>query len=381
MRLLPSPRLAEDAGFMCPGPQTATVVWSIVGRGTHDDVAYAVTVDEGGKVYVAGKSASPTRMLPAATLTRAHSGPAGTNDVFVARVNPGTGGVEKSLYLGAQGNDEGRALALKGTSLFVGGTTHSAGFPLETAPGVSVSNAFVVTLERSSFALQGTSLLGGLEGNDEGLALAIDRSSAAAGRNFVYLGGRTTSRNDFPLVDAFDRTFGVGPSEGFVARVEVGASAASWSSLVGGEAEDAVLALNSERPGRLLVGGLTHSPDLAGVPDGGKGPAGGSDLFLMSVDTNAPTQDAGTDAGEDGGKDAGEDGGKDAGEDGKDAGEDGKDAGEDGGTDGGTPVLMSPLGWSCGASGTRGGPGVLTLGTLAGLALLACRRKRVGRSG
>jgi len=374
-RLLPAP---VDAGIKCPGaPSAATLEWSIVGRGTHDDVSYAVTVDEAGKVYVAGKSASAIRMLPAGSITRPHAGDAGNDDVFVARVDPDAGTVEKSLYLGGLGNEEGRAIALKGpssTSLFVGGTTRSAGFPLITGSGVSMSDAFVVALDKDTFGLTGSSTFGGAEGDDEGLALAVDRSATAAGKNIVYLGGRTTSVNDFPFVAAFDTRFGAGPTEGFVARLEVDAGAPSWSTLVGGEADDAVLALSNEPLGRLLVGGTTTSSDLAPGTSDGRPPGGGSDLFLLQVDLTAdggtkPGEDAGTDAGEDAGTDAGLDGGTQPGE----------DAGTDGGVDAGP--LRSPLGWSCGAGGTSGGPGALSLGILAGLALLARRRTRADRPG
>ncbi|HYO67054.1 MAG TPA: hypothetical protein VEU33_13325 [Archangium sp.] len=337
------------------GSIATTVEWSTVGRGAQDEVLYSVVVDEVGRVYVTGSSASPG-LLPGSP--RPHAGPAGTDDVFVARLNPADGSVDRSLYLGGQGKDEGRALALKGagnTSLYVAGTTRSANFPLDAGAATSVSEAFVVTLDRESFGLKGVRVVGGAAVNDEGLALAVDRSAAT---DIVFLGGRTAAPGDFPLVQPFDRFYG-GPTEGFVARLEVDAGASlSWSSLVGGSGDDAVLALNSERPGRLLVGGNTNSDDL-GIPGYSTIPRGGTDLFLMQLDPDAspgpgPVTDAGVDAGTDAGVDAGTDAGVDA----------------------GPSVPMAPLGWSCGAGGTRGGPGLLSLGTLAGLALLACRRKR-----
>ncbi|MFE8605738.1 DUF7948 domain-containing protein [Archangium violaceum] len=356
---------------VCPGdPFAATLEWSTLGHGVNDDVIYGVTVDEAGRVYVVGKTAHPG-LLPASAGT--HSGPAGTDDVFVARLNPADGGLEKGIYLGGQGNDEGRALALKGTgdtNLFVAGTTRSTGFPLSTSAATSVSDAFVVMLDRESFGLKSVHVVGGLSGNDEGLAVAVDRSAAAAGLNRVYLGGRTASESDFPSVQAFDRSFG-GFTEGFVARLDVDAGTPLWSSLVGGRGEDVVLALNSERPGRLFVGGTTSSDDLVpvGTPGYTKTPPGQTDLFLMEVDPDAPTPGPGpgTDAGADAGTDAGTDAGEDA----------GTDAGEDAGQGGAPPVPMSPLGWSCGASGGSGGTPALVLGTLAALALLAARRGRM----
>jgi hypothetical protein len=369
-----SPAASNDGG-----PNVATLNWSNVMRGANADVAYAVTVGEGGKVYVTGKTAS-TGLLT--SVTRAHAGPEGTNDVFVARLTPEDGGVEVATYLGGVGDDQGRALALKGVSnstLFVGGTTRSDGFPSATGASLSQSNAFVVTLDRGTLALKGASLLGG-SGDEEGLTLAVDRSAAAT-RDIVYLGGKTSSRTDFPRKDAFDPAFGDGLTEGFVALMEVDAGIPLlWSSLVGGGGEDEVLALRSDLPGRLFVGGTTTSDDLVplGTPGYSKNPFGQKDLFLMRVDPDVVTPDAGTGPGTDAGVDAGNGGG------GTDAGVDaGNGGGEPSRPDGGTGTEvepLSPLGWSCGASSSSGGSGTLALGSLVGLVLLACRRRGVTRS-
>jgi hypothetical protein len=356
------------------GSPVATVDWSNVLRGAQADVAYAVTVGEGGKVYVTGKTAS-TALLTAAR--RTHAGPDGTDDVFIARLNPADGGVEASTYLGGGGNDEGRALVLKGASnstLFVGGTTRSEGFPNTMGASLSQSEAFVATLDRTSFDLKGVSLVGG-SGDEEGLTLAVDRTATAT-RNIVYVGGKTSSRTDFPLKDAFDTEFGDGPNEGFLARVEVDAGTALlWSSLLGGGGEDEVIAVRSDLPRALFVGGTTSSDDLAplGTPGHNRSYVGGKELFLMKVDPTSPVADAGVDAGTDAGTTPSDGGG---GTPDVDAGDDGgvqvPPDGGDGGT-GSTGEPVSPLGWSCGASGA--GEGSLALGTLVALVLLMARRK------
>ena len=371
-RLTPA---APDAG----GVPVATLDWSNVMRGAQADVAQGVTVGEGGKVYVVGKTGSRALLT---SVKRAHAGPEGTDDVFVARLNPADGGVEASTYLGGLGNDHGRALLLKGASsstLFVGGTTWTEGFPNAMGASLSKSNAFVATLDRNSFDLKGASVLGGSE-NDEGLTLAVDRSAAAANLDIVYVGGKTLSRTDFPLKDAFDTAFGEGPLEGFVARVEVDAGTPLlWSSFLGGGGEDEVLALRNDLPAALFVGGTTSSDDLAplGTPGHNNTYLGHKELFLMRVDPSAPTPDAGTNPEPDAGTNPGN---GDGGTPGEDAGTDGGEQVPPDGGDGGSGTQVepaSPLGWSCGASGSSGGTGALALGALAVLALLAARRKPV----
>jgi hypothetical protein len=239
-----------------------------------------------------------------------------------------------------------------------------------------------VDLQRETFLPQGTLVLGG-DADEVGRTVTLSN-------NEIYLGGTTFSLN-FPVDGGVDTDFGTGAKEGFVARI-VRMSGTStpvmqWSSLVGGSGEDEVIALQGDSQGRLFIGGNTTSLDLVPpeVPSSslpGTRPAGeAGGLFLMLVDPNAPSPDAG--AGADAGVDAGMDAGVGAGMDaGVDAGMDdaGTDAGVDAGVDAGTPGQQSPLGWSCGASDSSGGPGALVLGSLVGLVLLASRRQRTTRS-
>ncbi|HEX8818894.1 MAG TPA: MYXO-CTERM sorting domain-containing protein, partial [Archangium sp.] len=171
----------------------------------------------------------------------------------------------------------------------------------------------------------------------------------------VYLGGYTTSsglRADGGFDTALEDN---SQGDGFVARMRLEPEPAfEWFSYVGGSGKDGVLTLHVDHrdPNRLYIGGDTTSQDLRYADAGFDTSANGAfrnNMFLMAVDLNATP---------------------------------GGGATPDGGG-GGTNLEMeplSPLGWSCGASGTSGGAGAFALGTLAGLGLLVFRRKRTLRS-
>jgi hypothetical protein len=334
-----------------PGADGGTLSWSRVMRGANDDYAHAIAVGPSGQVFVTGSSDSSDLFSPVSPVL----GRAGAFDAFVVSLEPADGGITRATYLGGTNVDDGRALVLKGggdPNLFVAGTTRSAGFPRGTDFSPRGADAFVVALNRNTFALTGWRVLGGPD-DDEGRSLALDTSAAAAGRSLVYVGGRSKSRDGgFPLKDAFDTNFG-GEWEGFVAHVEVAAgSPVLWSSWVGGSGSEEVTALWSDEQGRLLLGGATSSTDLVppGVPGfdpSHNGPLdGGNDLYLMRVGP----PDAGTPVTEN-----------------PDAGVEPEVPEE--------PEEKGLLGWSCGASATGGAPLVLALGALAGLALRSSRRE------
>ena len=165
-----------------------------------------------------------------------------------------------STYLGGNGLDEGRAIAVDDAGdAYVTGYTTSTNFP--TTPGAfqtepaGNANVFVAKLNDTGTALVYATYLGG-QGADEGWGIAVD----AAGNAFVT--GDTTSR-DFPTTPgAFQRQPGGGVSNAFVAKLNATGSALVYATYLGGSRDDhgRGIALNSA--GQALVAGYTASPDF-----------------------------------------------------------------------------------------------------------------------
>lgn len=332
------------------------VGWFMMGSG-ETDVARAVSLGAGG-VFVAGTTNSSD--LGKNIAITQHNTQAGGVDAFVARFNLDDRLLPDWLtFVGGSSNDEGRALVLDevGNRCLVAGTTESSSIA-GTVKDSLAKKVFVSNLVDSLGSVESTVWLeGALE--SEGVALALDKD-----RN-VYVAARAAP--GFVPTGGFDST-AQGPTESFVARVEFNPMpSVPWSSFVGGGGIDEIFAMQIDGRNHLLMGGSTTSTDLRYADAGYDLSHDGKSLemFLLSVDLDASTpQDAGTDGGTaDGGGGVADAGPPDAGGD--------ADAGTGGPPDAGTQ-LVSPVGWSCAAGG---GPGLLALGALAGLALGASRRR------
>ncbi|WNG54878.1 hypothetical protein F0U59_08925 [Archangium gephyra] len=352
--------------FMVPltpkGPDTPAlgVGFLLMGSGSIDSARSVVANDEG--IFIAGTSNSPD--FPKGLFTGMVPSQSGERDAFVLKVRPTSGIPEWGAFLGGLGNDEGRALVCRSggeAQCVVAGTTDSETFAGESSD-VPSNGVFVVSLESTSGSLGNPLRLQGAS-SSEGIALALDKNQR------VYVAGRAAP--GFSVDGGFDVSRD-GGTEAFIARVQLEPTLeVPWSSYLGGGGEDEIFALKIDPQNRLFIGGATTSTDLRYADEGydlnhdGKS----KEMFLLAVDLDAADVPGG--GGSDGG---GSDGGGSDGGMPDGGGSDGGEGGEEdaGQPDAGTP-RESPLGWSCSAGG---GPGVLALGVLIGVALQASRRRR-----
>jgi len=189
-----------------------------------------------------------------------------------------------SSFLGGSDWDAGHAIELgPDGSIFVAGRTVSTDFP--TTPGVfdsrvSQIDAFVAKMDADGAGLIYAVFLGG-SGFDAAYGLALDGDLA-------YVTGETLS-SDFPTsATAFDDTCGSdgdcdpageGPySDAFLALINEDGSRLSYSTYLGGEAEDSGYDVAVDDQHAFLTG-ITHSPDFPA-----EGYQGGGDAFVVSFD-------------------------------------------------------------------------------------------------
>jgi hypothetical protein len=112
---------------------------------------------------------------------------------------------------------------------------------------------------------------------DIGNAIAVD------GSGNVFVAGETGSMN-FPVRDAFQRTYGGGISDAFVTAIAGDGSALLYSTYLGGSGEDRAYGLAVDAYGSVSVTGRTDSPDFPTVaPLQGTYGGGISDAFLATV--------------------------------------------------------------------------------------------------
>lgn len=357
------PVITDSEGFISllalQGNNPPRVEWTrlISGSGTADEArGVAVLPGETPTVFIAGTTNSADLLSGVAQRNDFDGG----EDGYLAKFDFARREPVALHFLGGRGTDNLFAVVAdpSNNQVVVAGGTTSADFMGTSVPdGGVAAGLFVARFDQDVQWLKTVRIPGTLATDRGGLTLGENRS--------VYVGGSANSQA-VPLVNEFDKIL-AGATEGYVAQVQFeSAPSITWASFVGGNSsDDHVLALLAEPRGSLLIGGSSASTDLMLYSGTGhdRTQANGNDMFLLAV-AEQSLSDAGV---------------LDGGAPRQDAGEPQTDAGTagDGGTGGEEdPRLESPLGWSCGASTTGGGPGALALGTLAALVLLASRRER-----
>jgi len=189
---------------------TALVYSSYLG-GEKTDVGWVVDIGPGKRAYIAGYTASVN--FP--TLNPYQASFVDDFDIFAVSVSSSGRSLLYSTYLGGDGTDYGKALAVDSSGrAYIGGYSYSSDFPtVEPYQSSRAGNwdAVVANLSASGNLLIYSTFLGGSAG-DMAFGLALDDE----GR--VYLGGRTKSE-DFPVKDPCQGTLS-GEYDVFVSRLE-----------------------------------------------------------------------------------------------------------------------------------------------------------------
>ncbi|MCK4271902.1 SBBP repeat-containing protein [bacterium] len=307
-----------------PWAADADLVWSTFLGGSGADYGYDIAIDSSGRIWVTGFTESVD--FPATT--GAFDTTAGDRDAFVASLDPTGSELLLATFLGGENWEEGFGLALDDAgSAYVTGYTRSADFPV-TAGAVDstvggITDAFVVKLAPGGESFCYATLLGGSE-DEQGYAIAVDDSGRASvvgitdsddfpttpgafqqtcngqldafvvrldqtgtaleyatflggnnsdygwdivlnGSDSVYVTGYTYS-SDFPTTaGAFDTTFG-GPTDVFMARLDLAGGDLLYSTFLGGSFYDAARSIATDAEGHVYVTGYTKSLDFPTTP-------------------------------------------------------------------------------------------------------------------
>jgi hypothetical protein len=222
--------------------------------GNSIDVGTGITVDEQGRAYVTGGTASTD--FPTHNALQPTFG-GGTDDAFVAQLTADGAKIRYSTYLGGSERELGGGIAVdqRGRA-YVTGTTRSADFTtrnaLQPANG-GFDDAFVVQLKADGSALHYSTYLGGSE-DDLGFGIAVDQ------RGQAYVTGQTRSSN-FPTTNALQPAF-AGDSDAFVAHLTADGRKLSYSTYLGGSGDERGNGIAVDQRGQACVTGGTISPDF-----------------------------------------------------------------------------------------------------------------------
>ena len=289
-------------------PTGANLVYATYLGGNNDDEAFGIAVDGFGNAYVAGDTFStnfPTH-LPLFPLLNNGAPANGSDDAFVAELNPTATAFVYSTYLGGSFSDFANGIAVDSSgNAYVTGETLSTDFPAtpgsfqltcgtdakcNAAGGVVFSDAFVTRINAGGGSLHYSTYLGG-SSDDTGLGIAVDGSGNA------YVTGETTHTNksmttgDFPVTPgAFQTSYGNGSaaagSNAFVTKLNAAGSGLVYSTYLGGSTADVAVGISLDPSNNAYVTGTTLSTDFPVVKPFQNALSGGSDAFITEVNTS-----------------------------------------------------------------------------------------------
>ncbi|HWP46435.1 MAG TPA: SBBP repeat-containing protein [Candidatus Limnocylindrales bacterium] len=261
-----------------------SAVYSTYLGGRGEDSGRSIAVDALGHAYVTGFTTS-VNFPTVAPIQSAFGGGSSFGDAFVTKLNPAGSALIYSTYLGGNGEDVGRGIAVDiFGSVYITGETSSADFPtknpLQRKQGSFLDkDAFIAKLNPAGSALIYSTYLGG-KAYDVGRGIAVDMAGNA------YVVGATGS-TQFPTVNPFQPFYG-GSLDAFVAKLNAAGSALVYSSYLGGNQGETGRGIALDNLGNVYVSGQTASINFPTVRPLQLVSGGLTDAFLAKIVGTAP---------------------------------------------------------------------------------------------
>ncbi|MCP4580430.1 MAG: hypothetical protein GY839_02350 [candidate division Zixibacteria bacterium] len=228
-----------------------SLIYSTYLGGNNRERGDGIAVDGNGCAYVTGETRSgdfPTE--------NAYQTDQADDDAFVTKFSASGSSLIYSTYLGGNGLDHGRSIAVDGSGCaYVTGLTKSSDFPTENSYQPSqgdINDAFVTKLSASGSSLDYSTYLGGNDG-DHGWGIAVNSSGCA------YVTGVTES-TDFPTENPYQTDQGA--KDAFVTKLSTSGSSLIYSTYLGGSDYDYGWAIAVDGSGRGYITGMVISTDF-----------------------------------------------------------------------------------------------------------------------
>ena len=229
--------------------------------GSGNDEVRGIAVNSTGAAYLIGSTPSTEASFPVTV------GPDltfnGSDDAFVAKVNPSGTALDYAGYIGGSGHDEGVGIAVDSTghAYVIGCTFSTEGtFPVTVGPDLTFNggvDVFVAKVNPLGAALDYAGYIGGSD-KDWGRGIAVDSTGHA------YVTGYTDpDEGTFPVTVGPDLTYNGGDWDAFVAKVNPSGTALDYAGYIGGSSSDYGNGIAVDSTGAAYVTGSTLSSEAS----------------------------------------------------------------------------------------------------------------------
>ncbi|MFN4233475.1 MAG: SBBP repeat-containing protein [Bacteroidia bacterium] len=229
------------------------LIYSTYIGGGVDDQGLGIYVDASGNAYITGSTSSPYYDITSGAFQTTL---AGSNDVFVTKLNPNGTALVYSTFIGGTNDEAGNDIYVDANgSAYVVGYTNSINYDVIGAYQTSnagINDVFVTKLNSTGTALTYSTYIGGAN-NDYGYSIFVDGSGNA------YVTGWTSSTNFDISSGAFQPTYAGGTFDAFVTKLNANGSALTYSTYLGGSGDDYGRGIYVDGSGNAYVTGWTSS--------------------------------------------------------------------------------------------------------------------------
>jgi hypothetical protein len=255
-----------------------SIVFSSYSKSTADNWGMAATYGADGSFF--GASVAQTTGFPVTTgaIQSTGAGPAGSGvppDIAIIKLSADGTTRVFATYLGGNGLEQPNSLIADaaGNLIIAGRTNSGASFPGNLIGPGGAYDMFVTKINATGTAIIGSTKVGG--SGDDGVNISAIRSTATSlvrnygddtrsevlldANNNIFFAASTRSVN-FPVINGFQNTL-VGSQDAVVIKLDPDATTLTWSTLLGGSANDAAfsLAINTANGACYVAGGTTSS--------------------------------------------------------------------------------------------------------------------------
>ncbi len=194
-----------------------------------------------------------------------------------------------AAFLGGSETDEMVDVVVdQGGNAYVVGTTMSADYPHSTGAYDMVWSGRDVVLTKLDYSGVGVlfSTFFGGSGDEYARGLARDKNG------YLYVVGETHS-TDLPATRTYSH-IGLGGADIFVAKLNGSGTDIHYVTVVGGDGDDQPAAIAVDDTANVYVTGTTYSDPFPSYPVASEPNQGGSEAFLLSLNTNGVWRYSGT---------------------------------------------------------------------------------------